>query len=334
MKAYLRFVLRHFLLLLAVVFGGISAAFFVTHLSPINPVDAALSRMVSLSNFSPAAVNALRQTLTELYGVDEPLFSQFVNFWQRFAVGDLGPSLIAFPTPAMTLVWRALPWTAGLLLTGLLIAWVIGNVLGGLAGYYQNNRWLKAFGIVSLGLQPIPPYVISFILVILFGYLWPVLPISGGFDMSVRPGLNLDFIVSILLHSILPALALVIFFLGTSFLGMRSLVSNIISEDYVTYAELAGVPHKRIVFSYVIRNGLVPQVTGLAMSLGNIFSATVIIEAVFTYPGVGSLLVDGVYSGDWGLVLAVCSVSIVMVAGAIFIVDLLHPLLDPRVKAE
>ena len=122
-------------------------------------------------------------------------------------MGDFGPSLMAFPTPAMELVTRAMPWTVGLLLVATLITFVIGNILGGLAGYYQNNRFLKAFGVVAMGIQPIPYYIVAFILLIIFGFLWPILPISGGFAMNVRPGWTFEFVGSVLQHAILPALS-------------------------------------------------------------------------------------------------------------------------------
>ncbi|MFD2648352.1 ABC transporter permease [Devosia albogilva] len=334
MHGYLVFVGKRLLQLLAVVFFGVSATFLVTHLSPISPVEAALGRMTARSNFSPEAITAMRQALTDMYGVNEPLLQQYLNFWGRLLRGDLGPSLIAFPTPAMTLVVRALPWTVALLVTSILITWIVGNILGGLAGYNQNNRFLKAFGIVAIGIQPIPYYIVAFILLIVFGFLWPVLPISGGFAMNVTPGWNWPFIASVLTHAILPAASLVLVGFGGWFLGMRALVSNIVTEDYVTYAELAGVERRTIVGGYVIRNALVPQLTALAMTLGGVFSGTIITEQVFNYPGLGSLLIDAVGGGDYSLVLAVSTVSVAAVAVAIFVVDLLYPLLDPRVRAE
>jgi len=334
MQGYISFFGKRLVQLIAVVAVGISASFFITHLSPINPVDQAVDRITARSAFSPEAIMALRETLTELYGVDEPILSQFSNFWQRLLVGDLGPSLIAFPTPAMDLVMRALPWTVGLLLFAIIVTWVVGNVLGGLAGYYQNSRFLKAFGIITMGLQPIPYYIVAFVLLVIFGFIWPVLPISGGFAMNVRVGWTWEFAFSVIQHATLPALSLVLVGIGSWFLGMRALVSNVVTEDYVTYAELAGVDKNRIVSSYVLRNAMIPQLTGLAMTLGGVFSGTVITEEVFNYPGLGSLLIDAVNGGDYGLVLAVSSVSITAVGVAIFIVDLLYPVLDPRVKAE
>lgn len=334
MRDYFIFVLKRILQLAAVVFAGITAAFFITHMSPISPVDMIVNRIASQASISPLAIQDLRESLTQLFGTDLPLHEKYFNFWSRFVVGDLGPSLLAFPAPAMQLVMRALPWTVGLLVTSILISWTIGNVLGGLAGYYQNNHFLRAFGVIAMGVQPVPYYIVAFLLVLIFGYFWPVLPISGGFAMNVRPGLSLEYILSILHHAILPAASLVIVGLGISFLGMRALVSNIITEDYVTYAELAGVRTERVVFFYVIRNAAVPQLTGLAMALGGIFSGTIITEQVFAYPGLGTLLVNAVNFGDTTLVLAVSSIAVIAVASAIFVIDLLHPLLDPRVKVK
>ena len=334
MRGYLWFVSKRLLQLLAVIFCGISATFIVTHLSPIDPVEQVLGRLSGRSNLPPAAIEATRQALTEMYGTNEPILQQYFNFWARLVRGDLGPSLLAFPTPAMELVWRAMPWTLGLLLTSTLTTFLIGNLMGALAGYNPNNRFFKAFGIFAMSIQPIPYYIVAFILLIVFAYFIPIFPASGGFAMDVRPGLTWPFISSVLQHAVLPGLSLVLVGFGGWFLGMRALVSNVVTEDYVTYAELAGVDKRTIVGGYVIRNATLPQLTALAMALGGVFSGTVITEQVFNYPGIGTLLIDAVNWGDYSLVLAVSTVSITAVAGAIFIVDLLYPLLDPRVRAE
>lgn len=334
MKAYLFFALKRLIQLVAVIFCGCSIAFLIAHLSPISPVDQIIAQVTGRSASSPQAIESLRQTLNELFGLNVPLWQQYLNFISHLFVLDFGPSLIAFPTPAMHLVMLALPWTVGLLTVAVIIQWFVGNALGGLAGYFQNSRFLKAFGIIAIGIQPIPYYIVAFLMVIIFGFMWPVLPISGGFAMNVRPSWTPEFIQSVLTYAILPASSLVLVGMGTWFLGMRALVSNIVTEDYVTYAELAGVDQKRIVFSYVTRNAMVPQLTALAMTLGTIFSGTVITEQVFTYPGLGSLLVRAVNGGDSGVVLAISCISIIAVASAIFIIDLLHPLVDPRVRAE
>ena len=274
----------------------------------------------------------MRESLRELYGLQGGLGEQYLGFWKRVVVLDFGPSLSAFPTPVSTLIWRALPWTVGLLLVSTAITWVLGNLLGGLAGYLQNNRTLNVTGLLVMGFHPIPYYIVALLLLIVFGYVWPVLPITGGAQMNMARSWNFDFVMSVVKHSVLPVLSLVMVGLGGWFMGMRSLVSNIVSEDYVVYAELGGVARSRILRSYVMRNALVPQVTGLAMSLGGIFNGAIITEQVFGYPGIGALMIDAVHAGDYSLVLGLTSVSIVAVSAAVLLIDMLYPLLDPRVK--
>ncbi len=332
MRFYATYLAQRLGQFLLVVFIGINLTYLITHLTPIDPVEQSIAAVTSFGNTSPEAIGAMRQSLRELYGLTGAPHEQYLAYWRRIATADFGPSLSAFPTPVSTLIARALPWTIGLLATATLLTWVLGNLLGGLAGYYQNKTSLKVLGIIAMGLHPVPYYIVAFVLLVMFGYLWPLLPIAGGKAMNLGDEMSLTVVLSILKHSILPALSLLLVGLGGWFLGMRSLVSNIVSEDYVVYAELAGVDRRRILTSYVMRNALLPQVTGLALSLGAIFNGAIITEQVFGYPGVGSLLVSGVYAGDYGLVLGVATVSIIGVSTAVLIIDLLYPLLDPRVR--
>ena len=332
MKSYAAYLLRRLGQFVLVVFIGINISFVITHATPIDPVEQTISASTAFGSTSPEATAMMRQSLRELYGVQGGLWQQYAVFWKRVAVLDFGPSLSAFPTPVSVLIWRALPWTVGLLLVSTSITWVLGNLLGGLAGYLRDSRTLRWTGVLVMGFHPIPYYIVAFMLLIVFGYLWPVLPITGGSQMNMARGFNLDFVLSVIKHSVLPVLSLVMVGLGGWFMGMRSLVSNIVNEDYVVYAELGGVAPRRILQSYVMRNALVPQVTGLAMSLGGIFNGAIITEQVFGYPGIGSLLVDAVHAGDYSLVLGLSTVSIVAVAGAVLLIDMLYPILDPRVK--
>jgi peptide/nickel transport system permease protein len=332
--SYPAYVARRLGQFVLVVFIGVNITFFITHATPIDPVEQTIAASTSFGSTSPEAIALMRQSLRELYGLQGGLPHQYLVFWQRMVLGDFGPSLSAFPTPVSVLIWRALPWTAGLLMFSTVLAWCLGNLLGGLAGYYRGSRLLRLAGVMAMGFHPIPYYIVAFVLLIVFGYLWPVLPISGGAQMNLPRGFDVRFIGSVLLHAILPALSLVLVGIGGWFMGMRSLVSNIVTEDYVTYAELGGVDRQRILRSYVMRNALVPQVTGLAISLGGIFNGAIITEQVFGYPGIGTLLVDAVHAGDYSLVLGVTTVSIIAVAVSVLLIDLAYPLLDPRMKAR
>jgi peptide/nickel transport system permease protein len=315
-----------------VVFIGINISFIVTHATPIDPVEQSIAAATQYGSTSPEAIAMMRQSLRELYGLEGSPWEQYLSFWRRVAVGDFGPSLSAFPTPVSVLIWRAIPWTVGLLLVSTVITWILGNLLGGLAGYYRRSSLLRFAGILAMAFHPIPYYIVAFLLLIVFGYLWPVLPISGGYMMNMERAFNLTFILSLLKHSALPISSLVLVGLGGWFMGMRSLVSNVVNEDYVIYAELGGVKRRRILASYVMRNSLVPQVTGLAMSLGAIFNGAIITEQVFGYPGVGTLLISSVHAGDYSLVLGITTVSILAVSTTVLLIDLLYPLLDPRVR--
>jgi peptide/nickel transport system permease protein len=334
MKGYPSYLLGRLGQFVLVVFIGVNIAFIVTHATPIDPVEQTIAATTMFGSTSPEAIAMMRQSLRELYGMEGGPLEQYFTFWRRVLQADFGPSLSAFPTPVSTLIARALPWTAGLLIVSTLITWTLGNLLGGLAGYYRKSGVLRAAGVVAMAFHPIPYYIVAFVLLIIFGYVWPILPISGAYQMNMTRGFSFGFIGSLLLHSILPIMSLVMVGLGGWFMGMRSLVSNVVTEDYVVYAELGGVNRSRILMSYVMRNSLIPQVTGLAMSLGSIFTGAIITEQVFGYPGIGTLLISSVHAGDYSLVLGIASVSIVSVSVAVLAIDLLYPLLDPRVKAR
>jgi peptide/nickel transport system permease protein len=334
MSGYSSYLLKRLGQFVLVVFIGVNLAYIVTHATPIDPVEQSLATVTSYGNTAPEAISHMRESLRELYGLQGNWWQQYTTFWSRVLRGDFGPSLSAFPTPVGTLIGRAMPWTVGLLVTATLITWGLGNLLGGLAGYYQKSRSLKVIGVVAVALHPVPYYIVALMLLVVFGFLWPIFPISGGSRMNVPQGWTWDFISSVVKHSVLPAMSLILIGLGSWFLGMRALVSNIVTEDYVVYAELGGVDRNRILGSYVMRNALLPQVTGLAMSLGAIFNGAVITEKVFGYPGVGTLLVDAVYAADYGLVLGVTTVSIIAVSLGVLIIDLVYPLLDPRVQVR
>ncbi|MGO7970891.1 ABC transporter permease [Rhizobium ruizarguesonis] len=334
MTSYLIFVLKRFGQFLLVVFLGVTITFFITHLTPIDPVEESIGAITQMGQSDPNAIELMRQSLRELYGMEGSIWQQYLHFWLRLATGDLGPSLSAFPTPVSTIIMRSLPWTIGLMTVSTIITFVLGNAIGALAGYYRKDMVLKAVSLVFIALLPIPYYILAFVLLIVFGYLWPVLPINGGYEMNANLDLSFALVFDILKHSILPALSLIMVGAGSWLIGMRALVSNIITEDYVVFAELGGVPKRKILRSYIARNAMVPQFTGLAMSLGAIFNGTVITEIVFGYPGIGNLLIEAVHAGDYSLVLGLSALSIVGVAAAVFIIDILSPLIDPRIKVE
>src|SRR4029077_16519367 len=161
MRSYAKHIARRFAQFLLVVFIGINLAYVITHATPIDPVEQSISAVTSFGNTAPGAIELMRTSLRELYGLEGSAIQQYVVFWKRILRADFGPSMSAFPTPVSTLIARALPWTTGLLVVSTMVTWVLGNLLGGLAGYYQKSRGLKLLGVIAMGLHPIPYYILA-----------------------------------------------------------------------------------------------------------------------------------------------------------------------------
>ena len=318
---------------LIVVFIGVTVTFVVPRLSPSDPVQSQLNRlMLTGQNLNQAELEDFRSSLTTLYGLEGSTWQQYLDLWQRLIKGDLGRSLSSFPTPVMTLISRSMPWTLGLLLSATIISWILGNLLGGFASYYPKNRFLGAIDVLSQAVRPIPYYILALLLVIFLAYLIPIFPVRGAYPMGMRPSMTLRFAITVLHHSVLPSLSLVIGGMGGWFIGMKALTSNIISEDYVVYAETAGLKERKILFGYVMRNAMLPQITGLALSLGMIFNGAMILEVIFSYPGIGLLAFQAIRQADYSLIIGVTLFSILGVATAALILDLIYPFFDPRVR--
>ncbi len=230
MRGYGLYLAKRLLQFALVVFIGINVTYLITHATPIDPVEQTITAATAFGTTSPEAIAMMRASLQDLYGTGGGALQQWLAFWGRIVVGDFGPSLSAFPTPVSVLIRRALPWTAGLMLVATILSWGLGNLLGGLAGYYRRNRLLKFAGIVAMGVHPVPYYIVAFVLLIVFGYVWPVLPITGAYAQGLQPGFTLEFAGSVIRHSLLPAASLVLVGIGGWFMGMRSLVSNVVTE--------------------------------------------------------------------------------------------------------
>ena len=334
-----KFVLRYLLPRIGqwalVIFIGVTVTFIIPRLSPNDPVETRVGQMMmSGGQVYPEAVAHLREALTEMYGLKGSSWEQYVAFWGRLFRGDLGPSLSTFPTPVTTLIAQAMPWTLGLLLTAVLISWVLGNVLGAFASYYPKSRIMGVIDVLSQAVRPIPYYVMALVMLIMFAYVIKIFPFSGAYPPGTRVQLTPQFMLTVIKHSALPALSLVTLGMGGWFLGMKSLCSNIISEDYVVYAETTGLHENKILFNYVMRNALLPQITGLGLQLGSIFSGALIMEVVFGYPGMGTLTLQAVLGNDYSLIMGIAIFSIVGVATSVLILDLIYPLFDPRVRHQ
>lgn len=324
------FFLPRFVQWLVVIFVGVTLAFLIPRLSPINPVDQAMTRLTSFSNVDPAATVALRESLQDLYGLNGNILEQYFSFWKRVIRGDLGPSFSAFPSKVTDLIGLSVWWTVGLLGTSTIIAWLLGLLFGSLAGYFPNHWWSRLMDMSVITVYPIPYYILAFVLLILLTYYFPIFPLVGG-GQGV-PRLTLEYIWSVIFHSFLPALSIIIAAMTFRFIVSKALAIAERSRDYVQYAEMAALPKRKVLVSYVIRNTMLPQVTDLGLSLGSIFEGALITEVVFSYPGLGSTLYNAVTSSDYNLIMGITLLSIVGIATASLLIDLTYPFFDPRIR--
>jgi len=316
-----------------VIFLGITAVFFIPRLLPNDPVVQTIAALQARgSSVDPATIDQMVADLTELYGLEGSLLQQYGAFWRRLLRADFGVSFFQFPTPVSELIATALPWTLGLLFVTTVISWTAGNFIGGLAGYYNRRRWSRALDGVSMIIRPLPYYIFAFALLLIFAWLVKWFPTSGGTGIGRRVAFNWPFIKDVLWHSFLPALSLTILGGAIWFQTMKLIVQNVNAEDFVQYAKVGGVQEGRIVSRYVIRNAMLPQITALALALGQIFSGALITEIVFSYPGLGGLLYNAIVTGDYNLIMGITALSIVAITTAILVLDLLYPLVDPRVR--
>lgn len=328
-----RYLVPRLIQYLLVVFVGITAVFFIPRALPADPVQRTISQLQARgSTVDPATIEDTIADLTELYGLEGSTWDQYWDFWRRLFQGDFGVSFFQFPTPVSQMIRSALPWTLGLLVTTTAIAWILGILLGGLAGYFNRSRWSRILDAGAMIIRPFPYYIFAFILLLLFGYVLQWFPIAGGTDIGRQPSFSWAYISDIVSHAFLPAFSLVLLGTASWFQTMKLIVQNVNSADYVQYAKMGGIKEHRIVSRYVIRNGILPQITALALVLGQIFGGALIVEIVFSYPGIGSLLYNAILTGDYNLIMGITVFSIMAISTAILIIDLIYPLFDPRIR--
>lgn len=331
MENLLKYIISRLFQWLIVVVVGITVVFIVPRFTPMDPIQTTLSRVTAYSYIDPDAINRMIETLKDLYGLKGTLFQQYVNFWKHLLLGDLGPSLSLFPTSVMDVIRTSLPWTIGLLAVSTFLSWIIGILLGALAEYFSNRKWSQILGTLIMCIYPVPYYIIALILVLLFAYIIPIFPLVGGAAIGLKPALSWKFITSLIKHGFLPAVSLMIGSVGWIFLSQRSLISRLISSDFIIFAETAALPRKKIL-SYLIRNSMLPQITDLALQLGSIFSGALITELVFSYPGMGYILYSAILQADFNLIMGISIFSIIGVSTAALVLDVIYPFLDPRIR--
>lgn len=307
---------------------AVTIDWMIPRFMPGDPVTNMLTRF-SVSSSNAAAVQQMRDYYTHLFGLDLPLWQQYLNFWQSLLRGDLGISTYLFPKSVTEVLLRAVPYDIFLLVPSILLSWYAGNKFGAFAA---RSKWLDNT-ISPLGyILTATPYMwLGILLAWFFGIVLGIFPIAGAYSFSMRPNLSLTFIWDVIMHWFLPFASLFLVGFGGQAIGMRNLIIYELEADYSRYLEALGAP-RRLIRRYAFRNAILPQITGLALSLGVIVAGALVTEVVFSYPGIGYLLLAAIQNQDYFLIQGCFLFIIIGVLVANFIIDITYIIIDPRTR--
>ncbi|SEG36331.1 peptide/nickel transport system permease protein [Nonomuraea solani] len=308
-------------------FVAVTVNWMIPRFMPGDPV----ASMVARANVTNAqAVEAMRAYYNNLFGLDQPLWQQYVNFWGALFQGDFGLSIWLFPTPVSDVITRAVPYTLALIVPSVLLSWVVGNRFGA----YAARRKVLDNTVLPIGyvLTAMPYMWLAVLLAWSLGVLAGLFPVAGGYSFSMRPNWSWTFLLDLLHHWTLPFLSLFLVALGGWAIGMRNMIIYELESDYSNYLSALGAP-ARLIRRYAFRNAVLPQITGLALQLGVLVAGALVTEIVFAYPGLGSLILKAIQNKDFFLLQGTFLFIVLGVLIANFIIDIVYVVVDPRTRA-
>ena len=328
------FVVKRFLFFLFVVWLASTVIFIIPRLSGQDPVKEKLLLEAQRGGAMQTGLDAMAKSYQKRFGLDQPMWTQYLNFLKDLVKLDLGVSIAFFPRTVNDIVFESLMWTLGLMGTVTILAFILGTLAGAILGWPRKPGWLQYIFMPLLTLSAIPQYLLAMILIFVIAFQLEWLPLFGGYAPATVPTLTFEFAVDVIRHAILPAFAIIFSAIGFWAIGMRGMMINTQGEDYMIQADAKGLKGSRIFMRYAVRNALLPQVTGLALVLGTIVTGQVLVERVFSYPGIGDILFQAIRLSDFFVIRGIVIIIILGIAGATFLLDVLYPLLDPRIKVR
>jgi peptide/nickel transport system permease protein len=314
------------------LWATISLNFLLPRLLPGDPADIMIAKMQRAGG--EISETQIRNIKALLGGTDQSMWEQYVNYWSRLLQGDLGISITKYPTPVVDLIGAALPWTVILVGLATLISFILGVGIGAWVGW-RRGTWVDHLVPFTTVLQSIPYFWLALVLIAVFSVGLGWFPIIGGYDVfefPEGPEWSWAFISNAIYHGFLPALTIVLSSVGGWLLGMRNMMVSTVSEDYIVTAEAKGLKPMRILRTYATRNAAIPSIAGFSISLGFVVAGSIVMEQVFTYPGVGKLMIQSVQNSDYALMQGVFLVITIAVLAANFIMDLVYGFIDPRAR--
>jgi len=327
------YVVRRVLLFFVVVWAATTLIFFLPKMAPgRNPVVERIGMMMATGGVNTGNIQAMVEAYESKFGLDKPLWQQYVTYLADLARLDFGYSLMLYPTKVIDVIRISMPWTIGLLTVSTVIAFSLGTLLGGLLAWPRAPQAIQYLLPPLFMFSVIPYYLFGLILVYILAFQVRIFPMSGNSQYGAVVSISPAFLWDVVYHSILPALSIILASLGFWALGMRAMMVGIAGEDYMLFADAKGLKSKRIFLGYAMRNALLPQTTTLALSLGTILSGALLVEVVFNYAGMGAVLFRAVSAFDYFTIYGVVFFIIVGVAFTTLVLDLVYPLLDPRIR--
>jgi peptide/nickel transport system permease protein len=306
-------------------FVAVTVDWLIPRFMPGDPVQTMLAR----ASLRPEASEAMQAYYTNVFGLDVPIWQQYLNFWNALLHGDLGVSIWLFPQPVTSVILRAIPYTIALLIPAILLSWWAGNKFG---AYAARRRWLDNTVLpVGYVLTATPYMWLGILLAWALGSVAGLFPIAGGYSFDVEPSFTLAFLADLAWHWFLPFASLFLVGVGGWAIGMRNMIIYELEADYCHYLEALGAP-RRLVRRYAFRNALLPQLTGLALALGVIVAGALVTEIVFSYPGLGYLILQAINNQDFFLIQGAFLFIIIGVLLANFLIDVVYVLVDPRTR--
>jgi peptide/nickel transport system permease protein len=323
----MRQLLRRIAFYIVALWASVTINFIIPRLAPGNPAEALMARFQGKLN--PAALHALEIQ----FGItNESLWDQYWQYLGNLLHGNLGLSITYFPTSVTSVIAQDLPWTLVLVGVSVIISFVLGTLIGMFIAWRRGSIADTVLPPFMILFSAVPYFWLALILLYVLGFKLNLFPLSGGYNSSVSPGLNGDFLASAIGHAILPALTIVISSIAGWMLGMRNTMITTLTEDYVLMAQAKGLPDREVMYAYAARNAILPNITGFALALGFVVGGALFTEMVFSYPGIGYALLQAVQNSDYALVQGIFLVIAIAVLAANFLADLVNTALDPRTR--
>ncbi|RIK36387.1 MAG: ABC transporter permease [Chloroflexi bacterium] len=331
----LGYVTQRLIVFVLVIWVAMTLIFFLPKLVPgRDPVMERMTMLLATGGIQAEGIERMVQAYRSEFGLDQPLYVQYLRYLSHMIRFDFNYSLAQYPTKVIDLIALALPWTIGLLSVSTLLAFSLGSLAGGLLAWPKTPKIFAYLLSPFLLMSSIPFFLLGLMLIYIFAFKLKILPLGGGSQFGQLPALTPAYLLDIVTHSILPASAIVIASLGGWALGMRGMMITTLGEDYIILAQARGLAPRRIFFAYAMRNAMLPQITSLALSVGTIVSGSLLVEAIFRYPGIGSVLFTAISGFDYFTIYGVVFFVILAIALATLFIDLLYPLLDPRIRYQ